>query len=85
MKLTIALIAAVAAATTAQAQTATIRHADLDLDSQAGRIELEHRIETALRQVCPTETYTGSRIARSGEQQRCEADVRAQVAERLPH
>jgi UrcA family protein len=84
MNLTLPLFAALALAGTAQAQTASIRYADLDLSKPAGQAELERRIEAATRQVCPTETRVASRIRDLSAQHRCEDAVRAQVAEQMP-
>jgi UrcA family protein len=84
MNLTLPFFAALALAGTAQAQSASIRYADLDLSKPAGQAELERRIEAATRQVCPVETRAYSRIRDLAAQQHCEAGVRAQVAEQMP-
>lgn len=64
----------------AQARTAEVRHADLNLASAAGKAELDRRIERAARKVCLDETQTATRIKDHREINRCKAEVRAQVA-----
>lgn len=48
----IALVAALAAASPARADTRAVSYADLDLTSPQGQSVLDHRIATAVRQVC---------------------------------
>jgi UrcA family protein len=48
----IILVATVAAANPAHAQTQIISYADLDLTSPAGQAALDSRIQSAVRQVC---------------------------------
>lgn len=85
MKWTIAIIAALTAASAATAQepTAQIRFADLDLASPAGQAELERRIDGATRKVCRSQTRLGSRIPDNFERARCLAEVRQQVNDQL--
>jgi UrcA family protein len=84
MNLSLPIFAALALAGTAQAQTASVRYNDLDLSRPAGKAELDRRIEAATREVCKAEAMPGNRFADPGEQRRCEAGVRAQVAEQMP-
>lgn len=64
----------------AQARTAQVRHADLNLASAAGQAELDRRVERAARKVCSDHSSTATRIRNNSEENRCKADVRAQVA-----
>lgn len=73
--ITLALLGAGAA----QARSAEVRYADLNLASTAGQAELDRRVESAARQVCPNE-QTASRIQDRTAMNRCKADVRAQVS-----
>ncbi|MFM5948892.1 MAG: UrcA family protein [Novosphingobium sp.] len=68
----------------AQAGTANVRYADLNLRSAAGQAELDRRIESAARRVCEIAPLADSRIADRSERNRCKADVRAQVTAALP-
>ena len=79
---TIAL--ALLGASAAQADTIHIRHNDLNLRSQAGKAELDRRIEGAARQLCQEAPLVGTRIGTRSEEARCKANVRAQVAAALP-
>lgn len=85
MKWTIAILAALSAATAAQAQEATalVKYADLDLASPAGQAELERRIDIATRKVCRAQMRTGSNIPDYAERDRCLTDVRQQVSQQL--
>ena len=67
----------------AQAQTAQVRYADLNLSSAAGQAELDRRIEAAARRACAAELPSGSRIEDRSDLSRCKAQVRAQVAAAL--
>jgi UrcA family protein len=58
----------------------TVSYADLDLASAAGRAKLEHRIRTAVREVCG-EAYSFD-LARRSAVRDCIAETRANV--RLP-
>jgi UrcA family protein len=80
---TIAL-ALLGAASGAQAQTAEIRYADLDLSSPAGQAAFERRVEGAARRVCEVPAPIGSRAVYRIEEGRCKAEVRQQVAAALP-
>jgi len=66
--------------TAAQARTAEVRHADLNLASTAGKAELDRRIERAAKQVCSEDFRAGTRIKDHSAVNRCKADVRTQVA-----
>lgn len=68
----------------AQADTATVRYADLNLRSPAGQAELDRRIEGAVRRACDAAPTSYSRLASRNERDRCKAEVRAQVAAALP-
>ena len=67
----------------ANAGSAVLTWADLNLASEAGQATLERRIESAERQACMNATATGSRIRAAREVQACKADVRRQIAARL--
>lgn len=76
-------LTACAFAAAAQATSVAFRYNDLDLSSDAGKAELERRIDTVMRQACPGETITGSRIASNPERAECMADVRRQIMTRV--
>jgi UrcA family protein len=63
----------------ASAQAAALRIGDLDLTSEAGKAELARRVELAVRQACPGEEVTGTRMGNKGAQQACEAEARGQI------
>lgn len=84
MKPFVVLALSLLAASPAFAQSTTLRYADLDLSSAAGQAELERRIDAVVRQVCRPEAVTGTRIVDHGELARCEQEVRAELASRLP-
>lgn len=67
----------------AQARTAEVRYADLNLSSAAGQAELERRIESAARRACVVDVPAASRFEDRSEAIRCKAQVRAQVAAAL--
>ncbi len=67
----------------ASAASAALRYNDLDLATEAGQAELERRIDTVMRQACPEETVTGSRIAVASGRAECMADVRRQIMARV--
>ena len=67
----------------ANAASAAFRFNDLDLSSEAGRAELEKRIGAVMRQACPEETVTGSRISSDDDRAECMADVRRQIMARI--
>jgi UrcA family protein len=84
MKLTLAVALALSTGSTAFAQDAKLRYADLDLSSAAGQTELERRIENVTRQICKAEAITGTRIVDMDELERCKSEVRAQITAKLP-
>lgn len=65
------------------AQGVAFRYKDLDLSTDAGKAELEKRIAAVVRQACPDDTVTGSRIAVAGAREQCTADVRRQIMSRI--
>jgi len=67
----------------AMAASASFRYNDLDLSSEAGRAELEKRIDAVMRRACPEETITGSRISSDSGRAECMADVRRQIMARI--
>ncbi len=67
----------------AHAESVAFRYNDLDLTTDAGKAELEKRIDTVMRQACPGEAITGSRIASDPERTECMADVRRQIMARI--
>jgi UrcA family protein len=67
---------AAGAASVAQAAPATIRIADLDLTSAAGKAVFQHRAEAAAQKVC-ADTMGVSRRAR------CEAAVKEEARDKL--
>ena len=75
--------AALSLAPAAFADTAQVRHADLDLATAAGRAELNRRIDKAAQRVCAEAPRTGSRIVNRAEMRECIAYVRGQVQARL--
>lgn len=87
IKFSLALAAACLATNPALAADAKLAWGDLDLATEAGKAELDHRIEAAARQVCAPQAVTGSRIVRRNAPASCLAEARstlaAQVAARL--
>jgi UrcA family protein len=87
------LAAAVATALTlavapvAMAADGQVSWKGLDLTTDAGRTELDGRIDTAAHEICNTGAMTGSRVDH-GPSRTCLADarteIRAQLAKRLP-
>ena len=73
----IVLVASLAAANPAQAETRTVRYADLDLTSPAGQAALDRRLENAVRQVCgdpyPIDLQTVNEVSR------CRRETRANI------
>lgn len=66
-------------ATPAQAAAAALRIGDLDLATEAGKAELARRVDVAVRQACPEEVTTGTRIGNRAGREQCEADARKQI------
>jgi len=74
------LVVTVAVPGAAFAGTSQLKIGDLDLATDAGRAELDRRIDIAAHEACPPETITGSRLPNRGIQNRCIADVKRQLA-----
>ena len=76
----IVLVAAVAAASPARADTRSVSYADLDLTSPQGQAVLDSRISSAIRQVCGRAFPTDLQSRRQVERCRSAtlADVQAQ-------
>lgn len=76
-----------AAAPAAMAADGSVTWKGLDLTTDAGRSELDSRIETAAQSICNNGAITGSRVDR-GPSRTCLADarteIRAQLAKKLP-
>ena len=82
--LTLTLLApALGLAAEAGAAGVAFRYNDLDLGTQAGRAELEKRIDAVMRAACPEESTSGSRISISGARAECMAEVRRQINARM--
>lgn len=84
MKLPLAMALALTTASAAIAQETTVQYLDLDLSRVEGQRELERRIDAATRRVCSATPATGTRIASRRAQQRCKAEVRAQIESQMP-
>lgn len=92
---TIGLMLAAAAATAltlavapaAMAADGAVSWKGLDLTTDAGRAELDSRIDTAAQEICNTGAMTGSRISQRPSRT-CLADakseIRVQLAKKLP-
>lgn len=79
--LSIAPVAANAA--TVEQRTTGVAFRDLDLTTEAGRAELDRRIDAAARQVCAIgETDVGTRIV-TREKRECYREARAQLDQRF--
>jgi UrcA family protein len=85
-----ALGAATVFAAPAAAETppsVAVRYADLDLSTTAGQVQLERRIDRAVRSICGSDRLpTGSRLPSPGTRQcydETKARVHAQVAEAI--
>lgn len=76
-------LALIGGATAAQARTAEVRYADLNLSTAAGQAELDRRIESAARRACVIEAPGTSRFEDRAQLIRCKSEVRAQVAAAL--
>lgn len=82
-----ATVLTLAAAPAAMAADGQVSWKGLDLTTDAGRSELDSRIETAANEICHAGAVTGSRVDR-GPSRACLTDarteIRAQLAKRLP-
>jgi len=76
-------IAPIVLSSAAWADTARLDFKGLDLSTEAGKAEMERRIEVAARQACPEVTITGSHIPQEQQRAACMADVRHQIAAHL--
>ena len=81
--LTASIALALLGAGTAQARTAEVRYADLNLAHPTGQAELDRRVESAARKVCEADLLPATRIENHREVSRCKASVRAQVSTAL--
>lgn len=77
------MLSVVALAASAQAESVAFRYNDLDLSTDAGKAELEKRIDAATRKACPGEAITGSRISSETARAECMVDVRRQIMARV--
>lgn len=78
----LAIAASILAATPALAADAKLVWKDLDLTTDAGKAELDSRIDAAATQVCSAEAVTGTRIAR-GASPACLAEARDAIKARI--
>ncbi len=79
----LAAIGTLCAAQPAFAEAAAVSYKDLDLTTEAGRKELDRRINTAAREVCGfNEERTGSRVV-SRDARKCYEDARQKLATRI--
>lgn len=62
-------------------RSATVRHADLDLKSDAGRVELNRRLAAATEQVCGSYASVGA--DEWDAILRCRAEARRSIARQL--
>jgi UrcA family protein len=66
-----------------QSETVAVRYTDLDLTSEAGREQLDNRLERAAREVCGMdELLVGSRLP-SGESRTCYREARRNLDRQL--
>lgn len=77
------LAAACLAATPALAADAKLTWKDLDLTSEAGKAELDRRIDAAAQQVCAPQAVTGSRIVARTPAPACLAEAREQMTAQI--
>lgn len=75
------LIAAPALAQGRPDRSAVVRHADLDLRSDAGRAALNHRLAAATEQVCGS--YAGADQDDERQIRRCRNTIGADIARQL--
>jgi UrcA family protein len=66
----------------ASAADVAVRFADLDLSTEAGRAELDTRIEKAARITCTSQLKTGT-ILLNRLSQRCVAETRRQISQQI--
>lgn len=74
---------AVPASAAVETRQQGVQYRDLDLTTEAGRTELDRRLDSAAREVCGMdEAHVGSRI-KSSESRRCYRDARRQLADQV--
>ncbi|HTN14974.1 MAG TPA: UrcA family protein [Sphingomonadaceae bacterium] len=79
----LAAIGAICAAQPAFAEAASVSFKDLDLTTEAGREELDRRINSAAREVCGfNDERTGSRIV-SRDSRKCYEDARQKLSNHI--
>lgn len=79
----LAITPVAAAAQATQQRTTGVTFSDLDLATEAGREELDRRIDAAARQVCAIgESDVGTRIV-TREKRTCYREARQQLEERF--
>ena len=66
----------------ASANDVQLRFGDLDLGSEAGRIELQARIARTAQALCAGQVQTGTILGRQN-QSHCRAETRARLAEQV--
>lgn len=74
-------VAAAAENSAANVRTVSVRFADLDLGSTAGRATLEKRLRSAVRRVCPDNPKLSEEDA--GSQRQCRSGARIEAARRM--
>jgi UrcA family protein len=74
--ISLTLAAACLAATPAMAGDAKLAWSDLDLATDAGKVELDHRIDLAANAICAPQAITGSRLTKRSPSARCLAEAR---------
>lgn len=77
-----ASLAALASLPAAAGTAAALEWKDLDLSTEAGRSELDRRIDTAAAQACQGRTVTGTLIARAPTNS-CLKEARAQFQSKI--
>ncbi len=83
MTLAAAAIAAISFSSAALAANPTLTWADLDLSTDAGKAELDGRVDAAAREICAPQPVTGSRIVRSAPSPRCLSDARTEIRSQI--
>ncbi len=65
------------------AESVTVTYDDLDLSSEAGQKELDHRIDNAARKVCGLDQKDVGSLIPSREARDCYRDARKQIEKRV--
>lgn len=79
----LAAISTIFAAQPAFAEAAVVSYKDLDLTTEQGQKELDHRIDNAAKEVCGmNEERTGTRIV-SSDARKCYKEARQKLQNRL--